>query len=62
MPYRHRSTCRGRRKHCHTTQLHVMDVTDPRIAASMLSILMAIANIGSGVGLAVSGRLVDTIG
>jgi PAT family beta-lactamase induction signal transducer AmpG len=39
-----------------------MDVTDPRIAASMLSILMAIANIGSGVGLAVSGRLVDTIG
>ncbi len=39
-----------------------MDVTDPRIAASMFSILMAVANIGTGVGFAVSGRLVDTIG
>jgi PAT family beta-lactamase induction signal transducer AmpG len=39
-----------------------MDVTDPRIAASMFAILMAIANLGTGVGFAVSGRLVDTIG
>ena len=36
--------------------------TDPRIAASMFSILMAIANIGTGVGLAVTGALVDSLG
>ncbi|MBG0787165.1 MAG: MFS transporter [Anaerolineaceae bacterium] len=35
--------------------------TDPRIAASMFSILMAIANIGTGVGLAVTGLLVDSL-
>ena len=33
--------------------------TDPRIAASMFSILMAIANIGTGIGLAVTGVMVD---
>ena len=38
-----------------------MDVTDPRIAASMFAILMAVANIGTGVGLAISGSLVDAI-
>ncbi len=36
--------------------------TDPRIAASMFSILMAIANIGTGIGLAVTGSLVDGTG
>lgn len=36
--------------------------TDPRIAASMFSILMAIANIGTGIGLAVTGVMVDGIG
>ena len=36
--------------------------TDPRIAASMFSILMAIANIGTGIGLAVTGALVDSAG
>lgn len=35
--------------------------TDPRIAASMFSILMAIANIGTGIGLAVTGVLVDSL-
>jgi PAT family beta-lactamase induction signal transducer AmpG len=39
-----------------------MAFTEPRIAASMFAILMAIANIGTGVGLAVSGSLVDAIG
>ena len=39
-----------------------MDLTDPRIAASMFAILMAVANIGIGVGFAVTGQLVDTIG
>jgi PAT family beta-lactamase induction signal transducer AmpG len=39
-----------------------MDFTDSRIAASMFAILMAVANIGTGVGFAVSGSLVDTIG
>ncbi len=39
-----------------------MDFTDARIAASMFAILMAIANIGTGVGFAVSGSLVDTLG
>jgi PAT family beta-lactamase induction signal transducer AmpG len=36
--------------------------TDARIAASMFSILMAIANIGTGIGLAVTGLLVDSLG
>ena len=36
--------------------------TDPRIAASMFSILMAVANIGTGIGLAVTGVLVDSVG
>lgn len=36
--------------------------TDPRIAASMFSILMAIANIGTGIGLAITGALVDGLG
>jgi PAT family beta-lactamase induction signal transducer AmpG len=39
-----------------------MDRTDPRIAASMFSILMAIANIGTGIGLAVTGVIVDSVG
>jgi MFS transporter, PAT family, beta-lactamase induction signal transducer AmpG len=39
-----------------------MRATDPRIAASMFSILMAIANAGTGVGLAVGGLLVDSLG
>lgn len=36
--------------------------TDPRIAASMFSVLMAIANIGTGIGLAVTGVMVDGVG
>jgi PAT family beta-lactamase induction signal transducer AmpG len=39
-----------------------MNKTDPRIAASMFSILMAVANIGTGIGLALSGGLVDSTG
>lgn len=39
-----------------------MKLTDPRIAASMFSILMAIANIGTAIGMGVSGTLVDSIG
>jgi len=39
-----------------------MKSSDPRIAASMFSILMAIANIGTGIGLGVSGAMVDSIG
>lgn len=39
-----------------------MNVSDPRIAASMFSILMAVANIGTGIGLAVTGLLVDQLG
>lgn len=39
-----------------------MAFTEPRIAASMFAILMAVANIGTGVGLAMSGSLVDAIG
>lgn len=39
-----------------------MNKTDPRIAASMFSILMAVANIGTGIGLAMSGSLVDSLG
>jgi PAT family beta-lactamase induction signal transducer AmpG len=39
-----------------------MHVTDPRIAASMFSILMAVANIGTGIGLALSGSLAGAFG
>jgi PAT family beta-lactamase induction signal transducer AmpG len=39
-----------------------MDLTDVRIAASMFAMLMAVANIGTGVGFAVSGALVDAVG
>jgi PAT family beta-lactamase induction signal transducer AmpG len=39
-----------------------MKKTDPRIAASMFAILMAIANIGTGIGLPISGILSDSIG
>jgi predicted MFS family arabinose efflux permease len=39
-----------------------MDMTDKRIAASMFAILMAVANAGSGIGMAVGGRLTDLIG
>lgn len=39
-----------------------MKRSDPRIAASMFSILMAIANIGTGIGLPIAGVLVDGIG
>lgn len=39
-----------------------MQLTDPRIAASMFSILMAVANIGTAVGLGLSGWLVQTSG
>jgi PAT family beta-lactamase induction signal transducer AmpG len=39
-----------------------MRATDLRIAASMFSILMAIANVGTGIGLALSGALADTLG
>jgi len=35
--------------------------TDTRIAASMFSILMAVANIGTGIGLAVTGLMVDAL-
>lgn len=38
-----------------------MNKSDPRIAASMFSILMAIANIGTGIGLTLSGSLVDAL-
>lgn len=39
-----------------------MQRTDPRIAASMYSILIAVANIGTGVSMAVVGGLVDSVG
>ncbi len=39
-----------------------MFYTEPRIAASMFSILMAVTNIGQGVGLSLAGRLADTRG
>ena len=38
-----------------------MNYSDPRIAASMFSILMAIANIGTGIGFSLSGQLVDLL-
>jgi PAT family beta-lactamase induction signal transducer AmpG len=39
-----------------------MRATDPRIAASMFAILMAVANLGTGVGLALSGTMADALG
>ncbi|MDK2981334.1 MAG: transporter, family, beta-lactamase induction signal transducer AmpG [Chloroflexota bacterium] len=39
-----------------------MRVTDGRIAATMFSILMAVANIGTGIGLGLSGVLADSVG
>ena len=39
-----------------------MNVTDPRIAASMFSILMAVTNVAQGVGMAVCGGLADSVG
>ncbi len=39
-----------------------MEHTDPRIAASMFSILMAVTNVAQGVGMGVSGALADGIG
>ena len=39
-----------------------MTYTDARIAASMFAILMALANVGTGIGVALSGVLVDTVG
>jgi MFS transporter, PAT family, beta-lactamase induction signal transducer AmpG len=36
--------------------------TDPRIAASMFSILMAVTNVAQGVGMGLSGVLADSIG
>lgn len=39
-----------------------MEKSDPRIAASMFAILMAIANIGTGVGLPITGVLADGLG
>ncbi len=38
-----------------------MERTDPRIAASMFSLLMAVANIGTGIGLAAAGMMVDSL-
>ena len=39
-----------------------MDYTDPRIAASMFSILMAVSNVGIGIGLGASGATADSMG
>ncbi|MCD6476068.1 MAG: MFS transporter [Anaerolineaceae bacterium] len=39
-----------------------MNQTDSRIAASMFAILMAIANIGTGIGLGLTGVFVDSFG
>ncbi|HET59697.1 MAG TPA: MFS transporter, partial [Chloroflexi bacterium] len=39
-----------------------MQFTDSRIAASMFAILMAIANIGTGIALGLAGALVDAAG
>jgi PAT family beta-lactamase induction signal transducer AmpG len=39
-----------------------MEYTDPRIAATMFSILMAVTNIGQGVGLGLTGFLSDQVG
>ena len=39
-----------------------MRMTDGRIAATMFSILMAVANIGTGIGLGLTGFLSDLAG
>ena len=39
-----------------------MNYTDPRIAASMFSILMAFTNVGQGIGMGLSGALSDGVG
>ncbi len=39
-----------------------MRVTDGRIAATMFSILMAVANVGTGIGLGLTGFLADSLG
>ncbi len=39
-----------------------MNYTDPRIAASMFAILMAVTNVAQGVGMAVGGSLTDALG
>ncbi|MBI9049658.1 MAG: MFS transporter [Anaerolineaceae bacterium] len=39
-----------------------MDLSDPKIAASMFSLLMAVANIGTAIGLPLSGSLAVGIG
>jgi PAT family beta-lactamase induction signal transducer AmpG len=39
-----------------------MGVTDGRIAATMFSILMAVANIGTGIGLGLTGVMADNLG
>jgi len=39
-----------------------MRITDSRIAATMFSILMAVANIGTGIGLGLSGFLSESVG
>jgi len=39
-----------------------MRITDGRIAATMFSILMAVANIGTGIGLGITGILSESVG
>jgi PAT family beta-lactamase induction signal transducer AmpG len=39
-----------------------MEYTDPRIAATMFSILMAVTNIGQGIGMGLTGALSDSLG
>jgi MFS transporter, PAT family, beta-lactamase induction signal transducer AmpG len=39
-----------------------MKYSDPKIAASMFALLMAVANIGTGIGYPLSGALADSIG
>jgi len=39
-----------------------LEYTDPRIAATMFSILMAVTNIGQGVGLGLTGFFADSFG
>jgi PAT family beta-lactamase induction signal transducer AmpG len=39
-----------------------MEYTDPRIAATMFSILMAVTNIGQGIGLGLTGFFADSFG
>ena len=39
-----------------------MEYTDPRIAATMFSILMAVTNIGQGIGMGITGALSDSMG